>query len=175
MVHYTGYSFMVSGYNRLPIVTWLREQATEGLVHAQEAGEMITLVGGYPSLAIGELLDCRQHDTGRILRESLAAEGAALAPIGTFVVVRGAFAVAAGRHPGRAALERGLQPGDGHRRLPNCWLARRRATQPCRQPSPTAGSSTCALSMPRQRDLAKLAACLTAVERRLDALTTNDD
>ena len=77
MVHYTGYSFMVSGYNRLPIVTWLREQATEGLVHAQEAGEMITLVGGYPSLAIGELLDCRQHDTGRILRESLAAEGAA--------------------------------------------------------------------------------------------------
>ena len=79
LVRYTHYSFMVFGYNRIPIVDWLREQATEGLLHAQEAGEMITLLGGYPSLAIGPLLDSHQHDIGAILRESLIAEREALA------------------------------------------------------------------------------------------------
>jgi bacterioferritin len=79
VVRYTHYSFMVFGYHRIPIVSWLREQATEGLLHAQEAGELITLLGGYPSLAIGPLLDSHQSDIGSILRESLAAEGEALA------------------------------------------------------------------------------------------------
>jgi bacterioferritin len=79
VVRYTHYSFMVFGYNRIPIVAWLREQASEGLLHAQEAGEMITLLGGYPSLAIGPLLDSHQNDIGAILRESLEAEGEALA------------------------------------------------------------------------------------------------
>jgi bacterioferritin len=79
VVRYTHYSFMIFGYNRIPIVSWLRDQATEGLLHAQEAGEMITLLGGYPSLAIGALLDSHQSDIGSILRESLTAEGEALA------------------------------------------------------------------------------------------------
>lgn len=78
VVRYTHYSFMVFGYGRIPIVSWLRAQADESLLHAQEAGEMITLMGGYPSLAIGALLDSHEHDIGAILRESLAAEGAAL-------------------------------------------------------------------------------------------------
>jgi bacterioferritin len=79
VVRYTHYSFMVFGYNRIPIVAWLREQADEGLLHAQEAGELITLLGGYPSLAIGPLLDSHQSEIGAILRESLAAEAEALA------------------------------------------------------------------------------------------------
>jgi bacterioferritin len=37
VVRYTHYSFMVFGYNRLPIVAWLRGQASESLAHAQEA------------------------------------------------------------------------------------------------------------------------------------------
>ena len=40
---------------------------------------MITHLGAYPSLAIGPLLDTHQHDIGTILRESLEAEGQALA------------------------------------------------------------------------------------------------
>jgi hypothetical protein len=40
---------------------------------------MITLLGAYPSLAIGPLLDRHKHDIGAILRESLEAEGKALA------------------------------------------------------------------------------------------------
>src|ERR1700749_2817932 len=52
VVRYTHYSFLVFGHNRIPIVSWLREQATESLTHAQQAGEMITLLGEYPSPAI---------------------------------------------------------------------------------------------------------------------------
>jgi bacterioferritin len=79
VVRYTHYSLLVFGYNRIPIVAWLREQASESLTHAQQAGEMITHLGAYPSLAIGPLLDTHRHDVGTILRESLEAEGQALA------------------------------------------------------------------------------------------------
>jgi bacterioferritin len=79
VVRYTHYSLLVFGYGRIPIVSWLREQAAESLLHAQGAGEMITHLGAYPSLGIGPLLDSHQHDIGAILRESLAAEAAALA------------------------------------------------------------------------------------------------
>src|SRR5258706_5135386 len=78
VVRYTHYSFMVFGFGRIPIVSWLRAQADESLLHAQEAGELITQMGGYPSLSIGPLLDSHQHDIGSILRESLQAENDAL-------------------------------------------------------------------------------------------------
>jgi bacterioferritin len=79
VVRYTHYSLLVFGFNRIPIVEWLREQATESLTHAQQAGEMITHLGDYPSLTIGPLLDTHRTDIGTILRESLASEGQALA------------------------------------------------------------------------------------------------
>ena len=47
VVRYTHYSFLVYGYNRIPIVSWLREQASESLLHAYQAGEMITHLGAY--------------------------------------------------------------------------------------------------------------------------------
>ena len=78
VVRYTHYSFMVFGYSRIPIIDWLRAQANESMLHAQEAGELITLLGGYPSLTIGELLDTHHNDIGTILRESLEAESEAL-------------------------------------------------------------------------------------------------
>lgn len=77
-VHYTHYSFMVYGYNRIPIVKWLREQAAESLAHAESAGEMITTLGGHPSLGIGPLLETHRHDIGDILRESMRHERATL-------------------------------------------------------------------------------------------------
>jgi bacterioferritin len=79
VVRYTHYSLLVFGYNRIPIVSWLRAQAEESLAHAQQAGEMITHLGAYPSLAIGPLLDSHKHDIGTILRESLETESKALA------------------------------------------------------------------------------------------------
>jgi bacterioferritin len=78
VVHYTHYALMVYGYNRIPIVEWLQRQAEEGLVHARLAGELITSLGGFPSLGIGPLLASRTHDIGAILRQSLAHEGEAL-------------------------------------------------------------------------------------------------
>jgi bacterioferritin len=79
VVRYTHYSLMVYGYGRIPIVHWLRGQAEESLAHAQEAGELITALGGHPSLGIGKLLEGEKHDVGAILRESLEHEKAALA------------------------------------------------------------------------------------------------
>ena len=74
MVRYTHYSLMAYGYNRIPIVSWLRGQATESLAHAQQAGEIITQLGEHPSLAIGPLLETHKHDIGDILRESMQHE-----------------------------------------------------------------------------------------------------
>jgi bacterioferritin len=79
VVRYTHYSLMVYGYNRIPIVSWLRSQATESMGHAQQAGELITHFGQHPSLAIGPLLETQNHDIGAILRESLEHELATLA------------------------------------------------------------------------------------------------
>ena len=74
VVRYTHYSLMVFGYNRIPIVSWLRSQATESLAHAHQAGEWITTLGGHPSLAVGTLLETHKHNVGQILKESLEVE-----------------------------------------------------------------------------------------------------
>lgn len=79
VVHYTHYSLMVYGYNRIPIVSWLKSNAEEGLQHAHRAGEFVTLLGGHPSLKIGPLLETARHDVGDILRESMDREKIALA------------------------------------------------------------------------------------------------
>ncbi len=78
VVRYTHYALMVYGYNRIPIVSWLQKNAGESLTHARAAGELVTWLGGHPSLSIGPLLESHQHDIGDILRESLAHEREAL-------------------------------------------------------------------------------------------------
>lgn len=78
VVRYTHYSFMVFGFHRVAIVQWLRAQAAESLLHATEAGEMITSLGGHPSLGIGPLLDTHRSDLADILAEALEHETSAL-------------------------------------------------------------------------------------------------
>ncbi len=78
VVRYTHYSLMVFGFGRIPIVSWMRGQANESLNHATEAGELITHLGGHPSLGIGSLLETHRHDIGDILKESLEHEMLAL-------------------------------------------------------------------------------------------------
>ena len=77
-VRYTHYSCLVYGFGRIPIVEWLRAQATESLAHAQQIGEWITALGAYPSLEIGKLLDSHKHDIAAVLRESMETEAKAL-------------------------------------------------------------------------------------------------
>lgn len=74
VVRYTHYALMVFGHNRIPIVKWLRDQATESLMHAHEAGEHITTLGGHPSLKIGSLIETHKHSLTDILKESLHHE-----------------------------------------------------------------------------------------------------
>ena len=74
VVRYTHYAFMIYGHQRIPIVNWLRSQATESLTHAQNAGEYITTLGGHPSLKIGPLLETYRHSIDDILKESLEHE-----------------------------------------------------------------------------------------------------
>jgi bacterioferritin len=78
VVRYTHYSLMVFGYNRIPIVSWLKGNGDESLAHAYKAGEFVTMLGGHPSLKIGPLLETHKHDIGDILRESLEQEASTL-------------------------------------------------------------------------------------------------
>ena len=79
VVRYTHYALMVFGYNRIPIVSWLKGNGEESLAHAHKAGEFVTMLGGHPSLKIGPLLETEKHDIGDILRESLEQESTTLA------------------------------------------------------------------------------------------------
>ena len=79
VVRYTHYALMVFGYNRIPIVSWLKANADESMMHANRAGEFVTMLGGHPSLKIGPLLETHKHDIGDILRESLDQERSTLA------------------------------------------------------------------------------------------------
>jgi bacterioferritin len=64
VVRYTHYAFMIYGFGRIPIVAWMRSQASESLTHADQAGELITYLGSHPSLGIGPLLETHRHDAG---------------------------------------------------------------------------------------------------------------
>src|SRR5215204_1155399 len=79
VVRYTHYSLMVFGHNRIPIVSWLRNEASTCLLHANEAGELVTHFGEHPSLKIGALLETHKHGVNDILLEALEAEKAGLA------------------------------------------------------------------------------------------------
>jgi bacterioferritin len=78
VVRYTHYALMIFGHSRIPIVSWLRAEATTSLMHANEAGELVTHFGEHPSLKIGGLLETHKHGINDILLEALEAEKAGL-------------------------------------------------------------------------------------------------
>lgn len=79
VVRYMHYSFMIFGHHRIPIVAWLRGQASESTAHAVLAGEHVTSFGGHPSLKIGRLLETHKHSVDDILKEALEHEEQGLA------------------------------------------------------------------------------------------------
>jgi len=74
VVRYTHYALMVTGPHRLPIVEFMQSQASESLAHAQQAGEILTGLGGHPSQGIAEIEETHLHDIYNLLRESLTHE-----------------------------------------------------------------------------------------------------
>ncbi|MCU0700407.1 MAG: hypothetical protein MUC96_28180 [Myxococcaceae bacterium] len=78
VVRYTHYSLMVAGPNRIPIVAFMKAQASESLLHAQQAGEILTGLGGHPTLQIAPIPETYKHSVKDILEESLSHERDAL-------------------------------------------------------------------------------------------------
>ena len=74
VVRYTHYALMVTGPDRLPIVDFMKGQATESLTHAQQVGEILTGLGGHPSLMVAPLEETFKHSLHDILSESLNHE-----------------------------------------------------------------------------------------------------
>ena len=70
VVRYAHSSLMVRGPNRIPIVTFLQEQATESLDHALQAGEYITGMDGHPTQKIAHIDESHDHSVLQILMES---------------------------------------------------------------------------------------------------------
>lgn len=74
VVRYTHYSLMIIGPHRIPLVDFMKGQATESLLHAQQVGEILTGLGGHPSLAIAPIEESNEHSIEQILQESLEHE-----------------------------------------------------------------------------------------------------
>jgi bacterioferritin len=65
---------MIFGHARIPIMHWMRQQASEALLHATEAGEEVTALGGRVSLDIGELAGTHHASVDDILMELVVHE-----------------------------------------------------------------------------------------------------
>jgi bacterioferritin len=78
VVRYTHYALMITGPNRIPIVGFFKAQANESLLHAQQAGEILTGLDGHPSLRIAPMEETFKHSVQDILSESLNHERKAL-------------------------------------------------------------------------------------------------
>ncbi|MGD1699789.1 ferritin-like domain-containing protein [Dapis sp. BLCC M229] len=78
VVRYTHYSLMVIGPNRIPIVDFFKAQANESLLHAQQAGEILTGLEGHPTLKVASIEETNQHSIPALLQESLNHEAKAL-------------------------------------------------------------------------------------------------
>jgi len=78
VVRYTHYSLVITGPNRLPLVEFMKAQAAESLVHAQQAGEILTGLAGHPEQGIATIDESHDHTIETILVESIAHERRAL-------------------------------------------------------------------------------------------------
>ena len=78
VVRYTHYSLMVTGPNRIPIVQFFQTQANESLLHAQQAGEILTGLEGHPTLKVASIEETHKHSVADLLKESLNHEAKAL-------------------------------------------------------------------------------------------------
>ena len=78
VVRYTHYSLMVTGPNRIPIVQFVQAQANESLLHAQQAGEILTGLEGHPTLKVASIEETNKHSVADLLKESLNHEAKAL-------------------------------------------------------------------------------------------------
>ncbi|MCH2533908.1 MAG: ferritin-like domain-containing protein [Bdellovibrionales bacterium] len=75
---YLHYSFMIMGYNRIPIQKWFRANAQEAMDHATIIGEKITSLGGHPPIYAAKVEESNLHTIQQLLEESLKFEQEAI-------------------------------------------------------------------------------------------------
>lgn len=73
-VRYTQYSLMVFGHARIPIISWMQQQAAESLMHASLVGEEITTLGERVSLGIGDLAGTHHESVDEMMQEMIEHE-----------------------------------------------------------------------------------------------------
>ena len=78
VIRYTHYALMIVGRDRLTLKKFFEEQANESLSHAQQAGDIMTGLGGHPSLEISIIDETNQHAALKLLKESAEHEKAAI-------------------------------------------------------------------------------------------------
>ena len=78
VVRYTHYALMITGRDRLSLAQFFKDQATESLLHAQEAGEIVTGLGGHPPINAISIKDSNKHEISEILKETLDHEQKAI-------------------------------------------------------------------------------------------------
>ncbi|MDA1265011.1 MAG: ferritin-like domain-containing protein [Planctomycetota bacterium] len=78
VIRYTHYALMVTGPNRIPIVAFFKAQAAESLLHAEKAGEILTGLGGHPSMRVSQMDETNEHSVQAIIEESYAHEREAI-------------------------------------------------------------------------------------------------
>ena len=78
VVKYTHFALMVTGPNRLILDKFFKSQASESLDHAQQAGELLTGLGGHPSQKIPKIEETNKHAINDLLNESLVHESKAI-------------------------------------------------------------------------------------------------
>ena len=74
VVKYTHFALMVTGPNRPILDKFFKGQASESLDHAQQAGELLTGLGGHPSQKIPKIEETNKHSVNDLLNESLVHE-----------------------------------------------------------------------------------------------------
>ena len=78
VVKYTHFALMVTGPNRIILDKFFKTQAEESLQHAQQAGELLTGLGGHPSQMIPSIEETNKHNVRDLLKESLLHEEKAI-------------------------------------------------------------------------------------------------
>lgn len=79
VVRYLHYAHMIMGPHRIPIVSWLKSQATEAQDHAWQVGEKLTAFHHHPEMKVSPVLESGEHSVLDVLREALDHEREALA------------------------------------------------------------------------------------------------
>ena len=74
VVRYTHYALMITGRDRISLTTFFKDQANESLAHSLQAGDILTGLGGHPSLEIPKIEETHKHDTVNLLNESALHE-----------------------------------------------------------------------------------------------------